>query len=975
MIDTSEKDLETTIEQSLINSGYQSCKSKEYNKDFCLIPQDVLAFIQKTQPEEWEKFESQHGEDAATKLFQRLAKVIDQQTSLEIFRKGISANSCHFKLAYFPPVNKLNPETEQLYGANIFTVVRQLRYSKQDTNNSIDLVLFLNGLPVFTGELKNPLKGQDVEDAIKQYQKRNYQEPIFRFGRCLSHFAIDPNEVFMTTHLRGTQTSFLPFNQGRGAKAGNPIVNNGFSTAYLWEKIWQPDSLLDLIENYIAREERKLVFPRYHQLDTVRALLADAREKGSGQSYLIQHSAGSGKSNSIAWLAYGLSRLHDWEDNRVFNSIIVISDRRVLDRQLQNTISQFEQTPGVVQNIDKTSQQLQEALEWGKDIIVTTLQKFPVILAKITIQPSPKKFAIIIDEAHSSQTGESRQKMQQVLSYANLETAAKAESHGEEEDLQERIVAAAKCRGKMPNLSYFAFTATPKATTLELFGTKQSDGSYAPFKLYSMTQAMEEGFILNVLQCYITYQSYFQLAKTIEEDPNYDSSAATSWLQNYVELQPQAIEKKIEIIGKHFHLHVAKQLKGKAKAMIVTPSRLHAVRYKLELDRYLRQNNRSYQSLVAFTGTVKDGGRDFTETGMNNTAAGIKIRDLEATFKQDSYRFLIVANKFQTGFNEPLLTAMYVDKKLAGVTAVQTLSRLNRTYKGKKTVVLDFANQPGEIKAAFQPYCHGIILKEGSDLNLPYDIQAELDSYRFYSTAEVDEFSQIFYNPKSTQDQLYPILNQVKYRYQEAAEETRLLFRRKLKEFIDSYSFIAPLLQRPDFRLERYYLFCCHLFNLLPREKQDNFPLELQNNIELESYRIQPTSEGRIQVSAETRELPAAITEKQGNLPSDNLAPLSEIIAAINRRFGTNFGEEERMLVEDLSTKLQQDKNLSNSLKVNRPENVKLIFAEKLAEMMEEVIETNLNFYKQFNDNEEFKELLLRLLFEQFMNMSTRKII
>ncbi len=722
-------------------------------------------------------------------------------------------------------------------------------------------------------------------------------------------------------------------------------------------------------------EERKLVFPRYHQLDTVRALLADAQEKGSGQSYLIQHSAGSGKSNSIAWLAYGLSRLHDWEDNRVFNSIIVISDRRVLDRQLQNTISQFEQTPGVVQNIDKTSQQLQEALEWGKDIIVTTLQKFPVILAKITIQPSPKKFAIIIDEAHSSQTGESRQKMQQVLSYDNLETAAKAESHGEEEDLQERIVAAAKCRGKMPNLSYFAFTATPKATTLELFGTKQSDGSYAPFKLYSMTQAMEEGFILNVLQCYITYQSYFQLAKTIEEDPNYDSSAATSWLQNYVELQPQAIEKKIEIIGKHFHLHVAKQLKGKAKAMIVTPSRLHAVRYKLELDRYLRQNNRSYQSLVAFTGTVKDGGRDFTETGMNNTAAGIKIRDLEATFKQDSYRFLIVANKFQTGFNEPLLTAMYVDKKLAGVTAVQTLSRLNRTYKGKKTVVLDFANQPGEIKAAFQPYCHGIILKEGSDLNLPYDIQAELDSYRFYSTAEVDEFSQIFYNPKSTQDQLYPILNQVKYRYQEAAEETRLLFRRKLKEFIDSYSFIAPLLQRPDFRLERYYLFCCHLFNLLPREKQDNFPLELQNNIELESYRIQPTSEGRIQLSAETRELPAAITEKQGNLPSNNLAPLSEIIAAINRRFGTNFGEEERMLVEDLSTKLQQDKNLSNSLKVNRPENVKLIFAEKLAEMMEEVIETNLNFYKQFNDNEEFKELLLRLLFEQFMNMSTRKII
>lgn len=981
MIDTSEKNFEDTIEASLLQSRYQRRTSSDYHPALCLIPRDVFDFIQATQPQEWQKFKTQYGDDAETKLLKRLAEVIKNRGTLEVLRKGIKANGCRFQLAYFKPASSLNEETQKLYQANFFSIARQLHYSQKNPAKSLDIVLFLNGLPLFTAELKNPLTGQTVENAIKQYREdRDPREPLFSLGVCLSHFAVDPDLVYMTTHLQGNKTRFLPFNQGKNGGAGNPTSAFNFSTAYLWEQIWQQDSVLDLIQNFITlveeeddkgskTGEKRLIFPRYHQLDAVRRLLADARAEGTGKSYLIQHSAGSGKSNSIAWLAHGLSSLHDDSDRRVFDSIIVVTDRRLLDRQLQRTIRQFEETPGVVENINKTSRQLKEALESGKNIIVTTLQKFPVIVDEIQ-SLSGQRFAVIVDEAHSSQTGESTKKLKAVLSATSLEAAA-AEEGGEEEDLEDRIVAEAKKRGRIANLSYFAFTATPKAKTLELFGTGQSDGSFAPFSLYSMGQAIEEGFILDVLENYTTYKTYFNLLKTIEDDPRYDRNKAASLLRNFVELHEHTIKQKVAIIVEHFHENVADQIGGKAKAMIVTRSRLHAVRYKLAVDEYLREKGYPYQSLVAFTGTVKDDG-DFTETSMNTAAAGVHIPETATaeTFNQSPYRFLIVANKFQTGFDQPLLMAMYVDKKLGGVNAVQTLSRLNRSHPDKSTVVLDLANEADEIKAAFQVYYDRTILTEATDPNRLYDIQAQLDDYHFYQRSDIDTFAQVFFNPKGTQDRLHAALVPVVDRYQDASREEQFDFRTKLKDFSRLYGFVSQLLPIPDGELEKFYEFSRHLIRKLPAAR-DRLPLEVQQNIELNSYRIQQTHRGKIPLERGVRETPATYSVGTGKPSTEKIEPLSKILQDINQRFGTEFSENERVFIEHLETKLDDSASLKASLKVNTPENIKLTFDNLANEMMQDMIETNFSFYKQFTDDPAFKDLLLNFLFHRFLQRSS----
>lgn len=580
--------------------GYRMRKPEEYDLALCLIPRDVLDFIYATQPKEWEKFVKQHGAEAQDRLLNRLASEVKNRGTLEVLRKGIKSDGCTFHLAYFRPSSGLNEELQRLHDANLFGVVRQLAYSQRSAK-TLDLALFLNGLPIFTAELKNPLTGQNVQDAVRQYRfDRDPREPLFAFGRCLAHFAIDHDLVYVATHLQGPTTVFLPFNQGWNGGAGNPPSVNGFATAYLWERIWAKDSVLELIQHFIQvveeeddkgrrTGERKLVFPRYHQLDAVRRLVRNARDAGAGRQYLIQHSAGSGKSNSIAWLAHQLSILHDASDRRVFDSIIVITDRRVLDRQLQRTVRQFEQTAGVVENIDTTSRQLQQALEDGKTIIVTTLQKFPVIVNQIGDLPG-KRFAVIVDEAHSSQTGESTKSLKVVLAGATLETVEEIEG-AEEEDLEDRIVAEMRKRGRLPNVSFFAFTATPKPKTLELFGSRQPDGRFASFSLYTMRQAIEEKFILDVLENYTTYKTYWSLLKTVAEDPRYDRVKAAYLLKSFVDLHPHAIAKKVAIIVEHFVGQVMPRIEGQAKAMIVTRSRLHALRYKLEVDRYLREHN------------------------------------------------------------------------------------------------------------------------------------------------------------------------------------------------------------------------------------------------------------------------------------------------------------------------------------------------------------------------------------------------
>ncbi|MGH7803431.1 MAG: type I restriction endonuclease subunit R, partial [Candidatus Binatia bacterium] len=795
-----------------------------------LLPRDVVDFVLATQPKEWKKLEQHHGTAIREQFLERLAAEVERRGALDVLRNGIKDSGCKFRLAYFRPASGLNEETRRLHAANLFAVVRQVRYSSTN-ENCLDLVLFLNGIPIFTAELKNPLNSQDVEDAIRQYKTdRDPREPLLAYGRCLAHFAVDPDLVYVTTQLAGPRTRFLPFNQGKFGGAGNPPVpptRKGYATAYLWEEAWSRDSVLDLVRQFIHEVDDFLIFPRYQQLDCVRRLVADAREHGAGRRYLVQHSAGSGKSFTIAWLAHRLATLHDRADRRVFDSIVVVTDRRILDKQLQNTMKQFEQTLGVVENIDATSRQLKDALESGKTIIVTTLQKFPVIAKQIG-ELLGKRFAVIVDEAHSSQSGESTKSLKSVLASTSLEAAERDDAGEEspEDELERAVLAEMEKRGRLANLSTFAFTATPKAKTLELFGVRQDDGRFAPFHLYSMRQAIEEGFILDVLASYTTYKAYWRLLKTIEDDPRYDKGKAQYLLKSFVELHPHAIAEKVRIMVEHFATQAQNEIGGKAKAMIVTRSRLHAVRYKLAIDRHLEEKALPFRVLVAFSGSVEDGGRSYTEAGMN----GVSESQTAKTFDQPEVRFLIVANKFQTGFDQPLLHTMYVDKKLGGVNAVQTLSRLNRTHPEKRgTLVLDFANEADEIKAAFEPYYETTLLSEATDPNLLYEIQSRLLAFPVYTEPDVDAFAKRYFDKKATQDQLYALLAPIVDRFRALGEAEQQDFRGELGDYVRLYAFLAQILTFADPDLEKLYAFARHLRRLLPSDPAE-LPREVQQN-------------------------------------------------------------------------------------------------------------------------------------------------
>lgn len=959
--------------------GYRKRKPEDYDRALCLLSRDVVDFVLATQPKEWQKLAQHYGATVREQFLRRLAAEIQRRGALDVLRNGIKDSGCKFRLAYFRPASGLNEETRRLYLANLFSVVRQLRYSTAN-ENSLDLVLFLNGIPIFTAELKNPLTGQTVEDAIRQYRKnRDPREPLFAFGRCLAHFAVDPDLVYVTTHLNGEKTRFLPFNKGKFGGAGNPPVpptQKGYATSYLWEEIWARDSVLDLIRQFIheVQEEdekgrktgkRFLIFPRYHQINCVRRLISDARTRGPGQRYLIQHSAGSGKSFTIAWLAHQLSTLHDANDRRVFDSIIVITDRRVLDRQLQRTVRQFEQTLGVVENIDTTSRQLKEALEAGKTIIVTTLQKFPVIVGQIQALPG-RRFAVIIDEAHSSQSGESSKSLKEVLSAGSLEAAEKEESAAEtpEDELESIVLSEMEKRGRLPNVSMFAFTATPKAKTLELFGEPRSDGKFAPFHLYTMRQAIEEGFILDVLQNYTTYKAYWRLLKKIEDDPHYDKKKAQYLLKSFVELHPHAIGEKVKIMVEHFAAQVQHEIGNKAKAMVVTRSRLHAVRYKLAFDRYLAERNYPFKALVAFSGKVQDGGKDYTEAGMN----GFPETQTAKTFERPEYRFLIVANKFQTGFDQPLLHTMYVDKKLGGVNAVQTLSRLNRTHPEKRsTMALDFANEAEEIKAAFEPFYETTLLSEATDPNLLYEFQTRLTGFPVYTESDVEEFAKVYFNPRTKQDQLYAVLAPLVERYEEElSRDERMEFRGLLTDYVRLYAFLSQVLTFKDTDLEKLYVFARHLRRLLKGDR-DELPREVQQNIDMESYRIQKTGSGRIALERGAGILEPAGTRTPRGPTEEEMEPLSRIIAELNERFGLNLGPEHRVTLNQMMEKLDQDPALDAAARVNTRENVRLTFDQKVEHVIQEIVDSNFELYKRITDDHAFGEALKNFLFDQYL--------
>ena len=969
--------------------GYRKRRPEDYDRALCLLPTDVVDLLLATQPKEWERLRQHHGADIKPRFLGRLSREIARRGALDVLRNGVKDSGCKFRLAYFRPASGLNEELQRLHAANLFAVVRQLRYSEKG-EQSLDLVLFLNGIPIFTAELKSPLNGQDVQDAIQQYcEDRDPREPLFAYGRCLAHFAVDPEQVFVTTALAGPKTRFLPFNQGRFGGAGNPPVpptRTGFPTDYLWERVWARDSVLDLVRQFIHEVEaeddrgrktgeRFLIFPRYQQLDCVRRLVGHARNHGAGQRYLIQHSAGSGKSFTIAWLAHRLSVLHDADDRRVFDSVVVVTDRRVLDRQLQRTIRQFEQTLGVVENIDETSRQLREALEAGRTIIVTTLQKFPVIAEQIGELPG-KRFAVIVDEAHSSQSGESTKSLKAVLASGSLEDAEREEAGAEtpEEEIEDRVLEEIRRRGRLPNLSTFAFTATPKPKTLELFGSKRPDGKFEPFHRYSMRQAIEEGFILDVLRSYSTYRAYWRLLKKIENDPRYDKRKAEYLLKSFVELHPHAIGEKIAICVEHFAAQVAAEIDGRAKTMIVTRSRLHAVRTKIALDSYLAEKGHPWKALVAFSGTVQDGGESYTESGMNSAGQDRVISDRQtaAEFEKPEHRFLVVASKFQTGFDQPLLHTMYVDKKLGGVNAVQTLSRLNRTHPGKQgTMVLDFANEADEIKKAFEPYYETTLLSEETDPNLLYEVQGRLLDFGVFTAADVESFARVYFDPKSNQDRLYATLEPARQRFVDLDPDERGDFRGQLTDYVRLYSFLSQVLTFVDPDLEKLYVFARYLRRLLPPDS-DELPREVQQNIDMESFRIQQTSRGRIKLERQGQPLDPAGSKPSGGAVAEEIEALSRIIEVLNERFGLNLGAEHRVALEQIRSALDEDAGLDASARVNTRENVRLTFDPKVEDKIQEIVETNFDLYKRITDDPDFGQALKNFLFDEYIRRHRR---
>ena len=986
-----EKAFESAIEEFLISSGgYNRCDGETFDRERCIAPKTFLAFVQETQPKEWEYLKDLQKDRAETTLLDDLCRALNSEHEgcLSVLRHGFKCFGKLFHAAYFAPASGMNPETQRLYAANCLTITRQIRYSERHAN-TLDIMLALNGIPVATIELKNPMTGQTWRDAIHQYKHdRDSADLIFQFKkRALVHFVVDPDEVYMTTRLSGRNTHFLPLNKGCAGGAGNPDNPDGWKTAYLWDAVLERHIFLDILARFIHLqiEEKNLgskkvkreamIFPRYHQLDCVRKVVADARAKGAGVNYLIQHSAGSGKSNSIAWLAHRLSSLYDEKDQKVFDSVIVVTDRVVLDQQLQNTIYQFEHKQGVVQKIDEDSAQLAQALATGVPIVITTLQKFPFVTDKIGDLPK-RRYAVIIDEAHSSQGGETATELKGVLGG----TAIKEEVHkkAEEENLpdhEEEIMRTMAKRGRQPNISFFAFTATPKYKTLEVFGQPGPDGKPFPFHLYTMRQAIEEGFILDVLKNYTTYKTYYRLIKSIEDDPTVDKRKAARALARFMSLHPHNIAQKTEVMVEHFRHFTMHKVGGKAKAMVVTSNRLHAVRYKQAFEKYIAEKHyQGIKVLVAFSGTVLDPdvpGLEYTEVGMNQ---GIREKELPERFSTDEYQVLLVAEKYQTGFDQPLLHTMYVDKRLSGVQAVQTLSRLNRTHQGKEdTFVLDFVNEPEEIRAAFQPYYEQTCVGEQADPKQLYEMQAKLDAHQIYYKAEVEEFSKVYYKPALNQSptdhaRMNACINPAVNRYKQLNDETREEFQKTLVAYRTLYAFLSQVIPFQDSDLERLYSYIRFLLTNLPRG--DRGPIyDFDDDVALKYYRLQKISEGAIEMEAgKGGEVPVPTEVGTGEVHREQIE-LSRIIDILNERFGTDFKPADQLFLDSIREDAVAKAEIRQAALANTMENFGYVFLKALEGLFIDRMEQNEEMTARFMNDKEFQNVvgkhLLKTVYEQ----------
>ncbi len=928
--DVKEKRFEQDIEEYLITEGgYEKGNPHKFDRKLALDTETFLKFLKESQPKQWERYEKIYGTDSEKQVVERFCREVKMVGLLQVLRQGFTDRGVKFRAVFWKPETSINITTQEQFAANILHCTRQLHYSPSN-ENSIDIVLFVNGIPVVSMELKCQFTGQSTTNAIEQYKfDRRGKDAIFAFKeRVLVHFAVDLTQVYMTTRLEGEKTYFLPFNQGsngagRVGGKGNPVNENGYDTAYLWQNVLCKERLLEILNKYLhLKVERDkdtgeiiseaMIFPRYHQLDVVTKLLADVKRNGSGKNYLIQHSAG-GKSNSIAWLAHRLAGLHTANDEKIFQSVIIVTDRKVLDAQLQNTVYQFDHVDGVVQKIEKNAQQLKSAINDGVPIIITTLQKFPVIYKEV--KSGSRRFAVIVDEAHSSQTGDAAKKLKCALADTDkiLEEYAQMEYDQEQnyKDDEDKLLDELAAQGVHSNMSFFAFTATPKEKTLNMFGWKDDNGGYHPFHVYSMRQAIEEGFILDVLKNYMTYKMYYKIVKSIPDNPEIDTTTGVKAVLDYEKLHPHNISQKTAVMLEQFYCVTRTKIGGKAKAMVVTPSRLHAVRYLQEFRRQILEKGYDLDVLVAFSGEIGDDGQTFTEEKLNRTKDGktIKEKALPKAFNTDDFGMLIVAEKYQTGFDEPLLHTMFVDKKLSGVKAVQTLSRLNRTYRGKQdTFILDFVNSVEDIKKSFEPYYEETTLEEETNPNVIYDLKNTLDEYHVYQENEIMQFADIFYAKKQQtsgdigklQGKIKPALD----RFQSLSTERQDMFQSTLARFNRIYAFITQVCRLFDKDIHKFSVYAKFLLIQLPKGSTERVGVD--DKVLLEYYRLEKDFEGSIDLEpAEEGFRP--ITGEAGRKDKKK-SPLTVIIDKINERYGTDFTEMDKVLLQIESDYEAQDK-------------------------------------------------------------------
>lgn len=1006
----SEQSVEAGITEAMVVSGWLTGAARHYERQVGLDTSEVFAFIGATQPDEWAKLLAYHGNDpdvAQQHFAQHLAKQIDERGPLDVLRRGVKDKGVLMRLAYFKPAHAITDDALKLYRANRLTVTRQLAYSTSN-NNTLDLVLFVNGIPLATAELKNPLTGQTVEDAKEQYRKTRDPKELIFARRTLVHFAVDPDLVFVTTKLAGQKTRFLPFNTGSNGPgvsggAGNPpATDKGYRSSYLWEQIWHPDVFMDLVRRFLHydKESKALIFPRYHQWHAVTQLTDHAARHGSGHNYLVMHSAGSGKSNTIAWLAHRLSSLHTAPDitrdglrpnEPVFDKVIIITDRVVLDRQLQDTVFQFEHVPGVVQRIDKDSAQLAAALQGETaKVVITTMQKFPYVLNQVQGLKG-KRFAVIVDEAHSSQSGDSAAALKKVLLKLGSDDV------DESGDL---LTASALARGRHETLSYFAFTATPKPKTLELFGTPHPvTGNPQPFHTYSMRQAIDEGFILDVLRNYLTYKSYWKLANANPDDPEVDPKKAGAQLARFASLHPTMQAQKAEIIVEHFRKHTAPRLGGRAKAMVVTGSREAAVRLHTAIKKYVEmQGYVGCDSLVAFSGDLEVDGVEHTEARINGfgegelpgkfgyTAADDKHAGTPKAKQDTEYKILVVAEKYQTGFDQPLLTTMYVDKLLKNVAAVQTLSRLNRTHPLKTqgdVFVLDFVNEAGDIAEQFKPYFETAATTP-TDPNLLYTAQNAVTGYPVLVDSEMQAYAEALLaaERKATTETGLQRAHAALYRFTEpavqrfnalAADDPEAAdgFRSALRDYTRMYAFLSQVVPYHDEELERLYLYGRALLNRLPRRQDPSVDI---GEVQLTHLRVSKTGEHDASLTPEGEQmLPGFVGGGVGSQHDPEKVALSELIDVFNDRFGIGLGEADKVWVEQQIVALAEDGTLEAAALVNDESNFGVVCDKRIEDVILSRHDDNGKLMQRYLDDESLRSQLNQFARRQAYQMIRRR--